>query len=132
MKYSMLFFTPLFALLLVRCASPEYKGDMAYITNVPCRIIEREARLLKERINRWARQVDYSDRTEGTTENPYKNDQGVAIRLRISSARRVLRMLRIKLKSAGATKPRSEQTVAATLASPGLSIWRRTISFLPL
>ena len=88
-------------LLLAGCTAKEYKGDIRYITNVPRRIVEREIRLLKERINTWARQVSHSDLVNDTAKKPYHNDQGIALRMRISSGRSVLRMLADKLRYSG-------------------------------
>lgn len=91
------------AVLLMACATAEYKGDIRYITDVPRHIVEREVRLLTDRLNSWARQVDSSDLQQGTRSEPYHNDQGMAIRIKITAGKRVLTLLKDKLAASGPT-----------------------------
>lgn len=90
-------------LFLAGCATGEYKGEIAYITNVPRRIVEREVGFLTDRINSWARQVDHSDNMQGTADKPWQNDEGFSIRHRITLGKRVLAMLGDKLRYGGST-----------------------------
>jgi len=52
------------ALVLAGCNAYEYKGDIRDITDVSRSVVERERKLLEERINGWARDMDRVQRNE--------------------------------------------------------------------
>lgn len=84
------------------CSSYEYKGDIRDITDVGRPVIERERKLLEERVNGWARSMDRLQKDEKIRQ-PIEDNRTGSFAGDIDSGRAVLQMLDAKL-AGGAPK----------------------------
>ena len=90
-------------LILAACTGgPEYKGDLRDITDVPRTVVEREQRLLEERVNGWARGLDSLQR-DNKVRQPIEDNRTSNVAGWVDSGRWVLAMFEAKLAGGPAT-----------------------------